>query len=169
MKKRNIYLILNDIRSAHNVGSMFRTADTAGVKKIFLTGYTPRPIDRFNRPVKEIAKTALGAEKNISWEYETEALKVIQNLKKEKVEIIALEQYHEALDYKKVKIKSDTAFLVGNEVLGIPEEIIKNVDVVAEIPMQGKLARNRPSDDTGKESLNVSVALGVALFRILDI
>ncbi|MFA6077995.1 MAG: TrmH family RNA methyltransferase [Candidatus Paceibacterota bacterium] len=169
MRKRNIYLILNDIRSAHNVGSMFRTADTVGIKRIFLTGYTPRPVDRFNRPVKEIAKTALGAEKTISWEHELDVLKVIQNLKKEKVEIIALEQSPKAVDYKKVKIKNDTAFIVGNEVLGISEEIIKVVDVVAEIPMQGKLARDRSSDDKGKESLNVSVALGVALFRILDI
>jgi len=148
---------------------MFRTADTVGIKRIFLTGYTPRPVDRFNRPVKEIAKTALGAEKTISWEHELDVLKVIQNLKKEKVEIIALEQSPKAVDYKKVKIKNDTAFIVGNEVLGISEEIIKVVDVVAEIPMQGKLARDRSSDDKGKESLNVSVALGVALFRILDI
>lgn len=169
MKKGNIYLILNDIRSAHNVGSMFRTADTAGVKRIFLTGYTARPTDRFNRPVKEIAKTALGAEKSIPWEYEGDALKIIQKLKNENVEIVALEQSLKAVDYKKVKIKKDTAFVVGNEVTGIPEEIIKSVDIVAEIPMQGKLARNRSSDDIGKESLNVSVALGVALFRILDI
>lgn len=167
--KINTYLILNDIRSAHNVGSMFRTADTAGIKRIFLTGYTPRPVDRFNRPVKEIAKTALGAEKSIPWEYEEDALKIIQKLKKENVEIIALEQSLKAVDYKKVKIKKDTAFIVGNEVLGISEEIIKVVDVIAEIPMQGKLARNRFSDDKGKESLNVSVALGIALFRILDI
>lgn len=169
MKEKNIYLILNDIRSAHNVGSMFRTADTAGIKKIFLTGYTARPVDRFNRPVKEIAKTALGAEKTISWEHEPNVLKIIKKLKKEGVEIIALEQSPKAIDYKKVKIKTDTAFVVGNEVLGVSEEIIKEVDVVAEIPMQGKLARNRPADDKGKESLNVSVALGVALFRILDI
>lgn len=169
MKEKNIYLILNDIRSAHNVGSMFRTADTAGIKKIFLTGYTARPVDRFNRPVKEIAKTALGAEKTISWEHEPNVLKIIKKLKKEGVEIIALEQSPKAVDYKKVKIKTDTAFVVGNEVLGVSEEIIEEVDVVAEIPMQGKLARNRPTDDKGKESLNVSVALGIALFRILDI
>lgn len=158
MKKRNIYLILCDIRSAHNVGAMFRTADASGVTKIFLTGYTPKPVDRFNRPVKEILKTALGAEKNIPWEHNQDTLEVVKDLKKKKVEIVALEQSPKAIDYKKVKAKKDIALIVGNEVLGLPKEILDEVDVVAEIPMVG-----------GKESLNVSVALGVALFRILDI
>lgn len=158
MEKRNIYLILCDIRSAHNVGAMFRTADASGVTKIFLTGYTPRPVDRFNRPVKEILKTALGAEKNIPWEHKPDTLEVIKDLKKKKVEIIALEQSPKALDYKKVKAKNDIALVVGNEVLGLSKEILAIADIIAEIPMNG-----------GKESLNVSVALGVALFRILDI
>jgi tRNA G18 (ribose-2'-O)-methylase SpoU len=158
MRKRNIYLILCDIRSAHNVGAMFRTADASGVTKIFLTGYTPRPVDRFNRPVKEILKTALGAEKNIPWEHNPNTLEVIKDLKNKKVEVIALEQSPEALDYKKVKAGKDIALIVGNEVLGLSKEILAIADTIAEIPMKG-----------GKESLNVSVALGVALFRILDI
>ena len=158
MEKRNIYLILCDIRSAHNVGAMFRTADASGITKIFLTGYTPRPVDRFNRPVKEILKTALGAEKNIPWEHNPNTLEVIKDLKKKKVEIIAIEQSPKALDYKKVKAGKDIALIVGNEVLGLPKEILAVADIIAEIPMKG-----------GKESLNVSVALGVALFRILDI
>ncbi len=137
---------------------MFRTADASGVTKIFLTGYTPRPVDRFNRPVKEILKTALGAEKNIPWEHKPDTLEVIKDLKKKKVEIIALEQSPKALDYKKVKAKNDIALVVGNEVLGLSKEILAIADIIAEIPMNG-----------GKESLNVSVALGVALFRILDI
>ncbi len=137
---------------------MFRTADASGVTRIFLTGYTPRPVDRFNRPVKEILKTALGAEKNIPWEHNPNTLEVIKDLKNKKVEIIALEQSPEALDYKKVKAGKDIALIVGNEVLGLPKEILAVADIIAEIPMKG-----------GKESLNVSVALGIALFRILDI
>lgn len=137
---------------------MFRTADASGVTKIFLTGYTPRPVDRFNRPVKEILKTALGAEKNIPWEHNPDTLEVIKDLKKKKVEIIALEQSPEALDYKKIKVGKDIALIVGNEVLGLSKEILDVADNITEIPMKG-----------GKESLNVSVALGVALFRILDI
>ncbi|TSC54705.1 MAG: tRNA/rRNA methyltransferase SpoU [Parcubacteria group bacterium LiPW_30] len=137
---------------------MFRTADASGVTKIFLTGYTPRPVDRFNRPVKEILKTALGAEKNIPWEHNPNTLEVIKGLKNKKVEVIALEQSPKALDYKKVKEGKDIALIVGNEVLGLPKEILAVADIIAEIPMKG-----------GKESLNVSVALGVALFRILDI
>jgi tRNA G18 (ribose-2'-O)-methylase SpoU len=148
---------------------MFRTADTAGVGKIFLTGYTPRPFDRFGRVVKEIAKTALGAEKNIPWEHGEDVLKVIDDLKKEGMEIIALEQSAGASDYKAVKAGKDFALIVGNEVTGLPKEILDKADVVAEIPMQGRLARNRLPHDGGKESLNVSVALGIALFRLLDI
>ena len=68
LNKKQTNLILHDIRSAHNVGSIFRTADAVGINKIFLTGYTPAPIDRFGRKVKEIAQVALGAEKNIEWQ-----------------------------------------------------------------------------------------------------
>lgn len=163
-----IALILHDVRSHHNVGSAFRTADTAGISKIYLTGYTPAPIDRFEREVKEIAKVALGAEKNIPWE-KTAILECISDLKKQKFQIVAIEQNKKSLDYKKIKPKYPTAFLFGNEVTGIPKEILKLCDVIAEIPMQGRLVRNRPKGDSGKESLNVSVAVGVALFRILNI
>ncbi len=155
--KKDIQLILHDIRSAQNVGSIFRTADACGVSKIYLTGYTPAPLDRFNRPVKEIAKTALGAEKNILWEKVTIG-KCLEKLKSDGFYIIALEQNKKSVDYKKIKPKSKTAILVGNEVLGISEAVLKRVDIIGEIPMKGK-----------KESLNVSVALGVALFRILDL
>jgi tRNA G18 (ribose-2'-O)-methylase SpoU len=151
------YLILHNVRSAQNVGSIFRTADACGVSKIYLTGYTPTPLDRFNRPVKEIAKTALGAEKNINWEKLT-INKCLENLRNEGFYIIALEQNKKSVDYKKIKPKSKTAILVGNEVLGVSEAVLSQVDMIGEIPMKGK-----------KESLNVSVALGVALFRIMDL
>ncbi len=157
MNRHEVYLILHDVRSSHNVGAIFRTSDALGVDKIYLTGYTPSPLDRFGRPVNEIAKTALGSEKTVSWE-KIEITPLLKKLKKGKVTLIAIEQDKNSIDYKKIKIKNDTAFLVGTEVTGIPKNILKKCDAIAEIPMKGK-----------KESLNVSVALGVALFRILEI
>ncbi|MEI6479168.1 MAG: TrmH family RNA methyltransferase [bacterium] len=156
MKK--VQLILHNIRSAHNIGSIFRTADAVGVSKIFITGYSPRPIDKFGKLQKEIAKTALGAEKNIPWEYEKNVSKVIKKLKKEGVHIIAIEQSKDSLDYKKVKPKFPVAFILGNEVKGISKQLLRSCEIVAEIPMLGN-----------KESLNVSVSAGVALFRILNV
>lgn len=155
---KQIYIIIDNIRSNHNVGSIFRTADALGVSKIYLCGTTPCPLDRFGREVGEISKTALGAEKNIPWEY-TKTTKVSLNkLKKEGIKIVAIEQSKDSVDYKKIKIKNNVAFVLGNEVGGINKNILKLCDFVAEIPMKG-----------GKESLNVSVAAGVALFRILNI
>jgi tRNA G18 (ribose-2'-O)-methylase SpoU len=156
--KKQVYIVLDNIRSNHNVGSIFRTADALGVSKIYLCGTTPKPLDRFERPVGEIAKTALGAEKSIPWEYSKTTSGVIKKLKKSGVEIIAIEQSKNSVDYKKVKIKNNVAFVLGNEVDGVNKNILKLCDIVAEIPMKG-----------GKESLNVSVACGVALFRILNI
>ena len=157
-KTSKIVVILHDIRSNANVGSIFRTADTAGVDMIYLTGYTPSPLDRFGRPVKEIAKIALGAEKTVKWKKVKNISKVIAELKKEKFKIVAVEQSGNSVDYKKVKKSAHTAFVFGNEVKGVSPKVLSLVDVVAEIPMKGK-----------KESLNVSVSAGIALFRILNI
>ncbi len=153
-------LILQNIRSTHNVGSIFRTADACGIQKIFLVGYTPAPIDQFNRPIKEIAKTALGAEKNIPYEKTKSFSSLIKKLKKEGYTIIAIEQSENSVDYKKVKLTKNqkVAFVLGEEVKGLTKKELALCDVVTEIPMKGK-----------KESLNVSVAAGVALFRILHI
>ena len=155
--KKTSYAILLDIRSAENVGAIFRTADGVGISKIFLAGYTPAPIDRFGRWRKDIAKSALGAEKTIKWEEIKEVSKLITELKKEDFRIIAIEQDKNSTDYKKIKAKNKTVFIVGNEVNGLPKEILKHCDKIAEIPMSGR-----------KESLNVSVAFGVAVFRILN-
>ncbi len=156
-QKANI-LILPDIRSALNVGAIFRTADAVGIDKIYLTGYTPTPVDKFNRIRKDIAKSALGAEKTISWEYKKSLSALIYRLKKEGYFIIAIEQAENSIDYKKLKIKHKNAFIVGTEVSGIPEKILAKCDVITEIPMRGE-----------KESLNISVACGIVLFRILNI
>lgn len=158
MRKQTSILILHDIRSVENVGAMFRTADAAGVDKIYLTGYTPAPLDRFGRKRKDIAKSALGAEEFVPWEPKRSIFPLLAKLKKETYFLIAIEQDKKSVDYKKVKLKKRNAFIVGTEVTGIPKNILKKCDIIAEIPMRGK-----------KESLNVSVALGVALFRILRI
>jgi tRNA G18 (ribose-2'-O)-methylase SpoU len=146
------------------VGSIFRTADAVGANKIYLAGYTPAPVDKFGRINKEIAKTALGAEKNVAWEKVEDSSKLVTQLKKEGFYLIAIEQAKNSVDYKKVtclrrqEAKNKIAFIFGNEVDGLPKNILKRCDVVAEIPMRGE-----------KESLNVAVSAGVALFRILDI
>lgn len=155
--KNKVYLIIHDIRSAQNVGSIFRTADAVGVHKIFLTGYTPGPVDRFDRENTTVTKASLGAEKSVSWEREEKIEKVINKLKKEEVEIVSLEQSDRSIDYREYKLKSDMALIIGNEVEGISEEILKSSGKIIEIPMAGK-----------KESLNVSVSTGVALYRILS-
>ncbi len=151
-------LILHNIRSSYNVGSLFRTADCAGISQIYLTGYTPSPIDRFGRSVKEIAKVSLGASDYVSWKKEKQVSLLVERLKKDGFQIVAIEQDQNSVDYKKVKLKEKTAFILGNEVKGIDKKILSKCDVVAEISLKGK-----------KESLNVSVAGGVAIFGMLRI
>ncbi len=153
-----VHLLLADMRSVHNVGSIFRTADAAGIEKIILSGTTPSPLDRFNQPRSDIAKVALGAEKTIPWEYAKTTLSILKKYKKEKFCIIALEQSDDSIDYKKVTISKPTLIILGNEPKGISKSLLKYAGTVAEIPMKGK-----------KESLNVSVAAGIFLFRLLGI
>ncbi|MEQ1561469.1 MAG: TrmH family RNA methyltransferase [Nitrospira sp.] len=157
-KNKTVAVLLHNIRSTHNVGSIFRTADALGISKIYISGYSPTPLDRFGKPRKDIAKVALGAEKTIPWEYDTSPEKIIKKLKSEKYEVVALEQTKNSVDYKKVKVSYPLLFVVGNEVDGVEEKVLKQSDVVVEIPMMGE-----------KESLNVSVAFGVAMFRLLGI
>jgi tRNA G18 (ribose-2'-O)-methylase SpoU len=150
-----IYLLLHNIRSTHNVGSIFRTADAALVSKIYISGYTPTPIDRFGRNRSDISKVSLGAEKEIPWEYIKDPKELIKNLKKEKVEIISLEQNPKSIDYREVRLKGNTLIVLGNEVGGVEEDLLNLSDQIVEIPMYGT-----------KESLNVSVALGILLFQL---
>jgi tRNA G18 (ribose-2'-O)-methylase SpoU len=146
-------IILHNIRSSLNVGSIFRTADGAGVGQIYLTGYTPTPIDRFGREEKMIAKTALGAEKSIFWE-QGDVTEIIKSLKDDGYSVVAVEQVPDSKDYKSFKPKEKTVFVFGNEVGGIEKEVIELCDYVIEIKMHGE-----------KESLNVGVAVGVILFN----
>ncbi len=159
-KRPETVVVLDNIRSTHNVGSIFRTADALDISKIILCGTTPAPKDRFGREREDIAKVSLGAELNIDWEQFESTLRVVKKLKKEGYYLVAIEQDEKSIDYKKIKLGKykKIAFVVGTEVEGLPKNILKEVDVVAEIPMLGR-----------KESLNVSVAFGVALFRLLGI
>lgn len=147
-------VILDNIRSAENVGAIFRTAEGAGVSKIFLCGYTPAPIDRFGRSRRDIAKAALGAEEVMVWEQYPDALAAIKAARSEEYRVVAVEQASGAQMYYTYQPEKDTAYIFGNEVDGIEEAVLRASDAVIEIPMRGK-----------KESLNVSVAAGVVLFR----
>lgn len=159
-KDKKICLIALDIRSSENVGSFFRTADACGVDQIYLIGITPTPLDKFNRPDSKIAKTALGAEKSIPSNYYKTITPLLKKLKKDGFTILALEQSPNSIDYRKVTSllgsrTSKLALIVGNEVNGIPKIVLSKVDHIVEIPMRGT-----------KESLNVSVATGIALYEI---
>jgi len=157
IKKRDIRLLLDDIRSVHNTGSIFRTAETLGISMIYCAGTTPTPLDRFGRKRKDFAKVALGAEDMVAWKYVEKAAESVKRLKKEGFEVIALEQADRSIDYKKVKVKGKALIILGNEVEGVSPKLLKLADIIAEIPLKGK-----------KESLNVSMAAGIALFRWLD-
>lgn len=149
-------LVLHNIRSVHNVGSIFRTADAAGVTKIILSGYTPSPLDRFGRARKDFIKVSLGAEQSVPWEVAENIEAVLAQLKKDSYQILALEQSPNSTPLFDYKPAGDMALIVGNEVDGVEPSLLKLADTILEIPMRGQ-----------KESLNVSVATGVALFALL--
>ncbi len=154
----DVVCILHNIRSTHNVGAMFRTADGAGVTKMFLTGYTPDPVNRFGFPQKEIAKAALGAEASIAWEHPRSVHTLIARLKREGYTIVALEQHATSVHYRKAKVGKKFALIVGNEVTGVDAPILKKADCIVEIPLRGV-----------KESLNVATAFGIGLFALAKI
>ena len=143
-------VILENIRSLHNVGAIFRTADGAGWDKIYITGYTGCPPDR------RIEKVSLGAEEFLSWEHVDSTVKLCEKLKKEGVKLIALEQSNKSSDIFTTKCEEENiALVLGNEVEGVSEEVLSICDQHLEIPMYGQ-----------KTSLNVSVAAGIALFAL---
>jgi len=152
-KSKEFYVIAHNIRSLHNVGSIFRTADAFGVSKIFLTGYTGRPDNAVH--INKIAKAALGAEKWVPWEHQKSAVRLIKDLRLKKVSIVALEKHPKSTGIKKFKSKFPLALVLGEEVRGVSKAILDLCDDVLEIPMMGK-----------KESLNVSVSFGIAAFAI---
>ncbi|MCU7497286.1 MAG: RNA methyltransferase [Ignavibacteria bacterium] len=154
--KLPVYVLLDNIRSTYNVGSIFRTSDGAMIKKLYLCGYTPHP------PKKEILKTALGSTESVQWEYAKDAKEAILRLKEQGVKICALEQTSKSLTYYSLKGNEfPLCLIVGNEISGVSQELIDLCDFSLEIPQFGI-----------KQSLNVAVAYGIAVFdlrRIYDI
>lgn len=150
------YLILPDIRSAYNVGAMFRTADGAGVSKVFLAGHSPCPIDRFGREQPEIKKTSLGASETVDWEFVSNLPQLIVDLRQKGVTVVAVEQSSESIKIANFTVPDAVAYILGNEVDGVPENIQQLCDVVVDIPMLGK-----------KESLNVATTAGIVLYHQL--
>lgn len=146
-----LILVLPNIRSRFNVGSIFRTADGAGVAKIFLCGITPTP------PHDKIAKVALGAEKTMSWEYFRQTAPLLKKLRAANYHMVALEQSARSIPYTSFRPAGKIALVLGNEVTGLPKQWLKLCDTVIDIPMRGH-----------KESLNVSVAAGVAIFHMIN-
>lgn len=145
-------VIIHNVRSIWNVGSIFRTADGAGVDFIWLTGYTPGPD---NHPDK-ITKTSLGAEAMVPWRRRKQVGDVIKKLRKDGVRIIALEKVPGAKDYRKFKAEFPLALVVGNEVSGVSPDVARLCDMTIQLPMRGR-----------KESLNVAVAFGIAAYDIM--
>jgi len=155
---KEFVVLLHNVRSLHNVGSIFRTSDAAGINKLYLCGITPTPLNVFGRPEEKLAKVALGAEKYIPWEKARLTAKIIDTLKKDGFTILALEQSKNSIPYGKYKSKKTEriALVLGNEVKGLPAGILKKCDKILEIPMRGR-----------KESLNVSVAFGIVAFELI--
>ena len=148
-----IYVLLDNIRSLYNVGSIFRTSDGARIAKLFLCGYTPHP------PRKEIEKTALGATVTVPWEYVKDARSVIDNLKSQGIRICVLEHTDESRKYYSLtKTDFPLCLVVGSEIAGVSKDIITQADIAVEIPMKGM-----------KQSLNAAVAYGIAVFELVKI
>lgn len=149
--KEELVVVLDNIRSTYNVGAIFRTADGAGVSKMYLSGITPAP------PHPKISKVALGAENYVSWEKVSQTWRLLDDLKKQDYFLIALEQQAKAkniFSLNKLKHRK-LALIVGPEVKGLSSRILSRVDLILEIPMWG-----------AKESLNVSVAFGIAIYQL---
>jgi tRNA G18 (ribose-2'-O)-methylase SpoU len=151
MFTEKFYAICDNIRSTFNVGAIFRTADAAGITKIYLCGYTPTP------PRDEIEKVALGAEKTVPWEHVAQTWRLLERLKAQGVQIVALENNLElpAIDYREFLPQFPSALVLGNEVTGLSEALLKRADAILTLPMHGT-----------KESLNVAVAFGIAAYRL---
>lgn len=154
----NLTVFLCNVRSAHNAGAITRTAEAIGARTIMLGGYTPGPEDRFGRERKEFTKASLGAEHHLHISHAPQPVATLKNFKRSGAFLVALEQSPRAIDYKKIVVPAKPVVVIfGNEVDGLSKSVLTLADVVAEIPMRGR-----------KESLNVSVAAGIALFHLFN-
>lgn len=143
-------VVLNDIRSLHNVGSIFRTCDGAGIEKLWLCGLTGYP------PNAQLAKTALGAEQSVAWEYRKDIIALIKEIKSSGYEIVLLEQTNQSIPYNEFRPRGPGCLIVGNEIEGVAADIVPLCDIAVEIEMDGAV----------KNSLNVSVAFGIMAYHI---
>lgn len=150
MERVPIYALMDNIRSLHNVGSIFRSSDGARLAKLFLCGYTACP------PRREIDKTALGATDSVPWSYTREALSVVRDLKNKGIEIMVVEHTNKSVNYDNINYQFPLCLVFGNEVEGVSMAVVEEADRAIELPMYGL-----------KQSLNVAVAYGVVLYHIL--
>ena len=150
MPRTPVVAMIENVRSMHNVGSIFRSSDGARIEQLILSGFTPVP------PRPEISKTALGSTESVPWMYVKNSVKKINELKQNGYTIYTVEQTTESQVYSKVEYKFPLCFIMGNEVDGVSEELISKTDYAIEIPMLGT-----------KHSLNVSVAYGIVLYDML--
>jgi len=150
-EKTPLIIILDNVRSFHNVGSVFRTADAFLVEKIYLCGITAKP------PHKDIRKTALGATETVVWEYVKDTLEVVEKLKAENIKILSIEQAENAVMLNDFLPEANQAYAIvfGNEVKGVQQEVVSISDTVVEIPQFGS-----------KHSLNISVSAGVVIWDL---
>jgi len=152
-EKIPIIVVLDDVRSLHNIGSVFRTSDAFLIEKIYLCGITATP------PNKEIHKTALGATETVAWEYVKNVIEIVQQLKSEKIKVYSVEQTENAimLDHFQPETNTTYALIFGNEVKGVSQEAIDASDGVLEIPQLGS-----------KHSLNISVSAGIVIWDLFQ-
>ena len=151
--KNPLIIVLDNIRSMHNVGSIFRTGDSLLVEGIYLCGITGQP------PHKEIRKTALGADESVHWEYFTETVEAVDKLKQEGYILLGLEQAENSIDIRDYILDNTKkyALILGNEVEGVDADVLKHCDAILEIPQYGT-----------KHSFNVSVSAGIAMWELLN-
>ena len=150
LEKDPVVVLLNDIRSLHNIGSVFRTCDAMAVEKLYLCGITATP------PHREIRKTAIGASESVNWEYQKNPIEVIKKYQKLGYQIIAVEQTDKAISLENFDWNNEKILLIfGNEVNGVDQDLINESDISIEIPQWGT-----------KHSFNISVSAGIVLWSI---
>ena len=147
LERLPLFTLIENIRSMYNVGSIFRSSDAINLSKLYLSGFTAKP------PRKEIYKTALGATESVPWEYVDEPIQLIEELKKNQVEIVVVEHTDQSVNYADVQYNFPVCFIFGNEVEGVSDDIVVRADKVVELPMLGI-----------KHSLNVAVAYGIVMY-----
>lgn len=152
-EKNPLAIVLDNVRSMHNVGSVFRTADSFLAEQVILCGYTPQP------PHRDIQKTALGATETVSWKHYAKTVEAVIELKEKGYRIIAIEQVENSISLNHFRAIAQTkiAVIFGNEVTGVSDDVLALCDAAIEIPQAGM-----------KHSLNISVAAGIVLWKIFE-